>query len=65
MRMRDAGFGIRNGEWGMRPEPRKVQGCPVLHAVQGGMENIAARALEECRGGKNPYADFETRGHGE
>jgi tRNA/rRNA methyltransferase len=28
---------LENGERGMRPEPRRVQGSPALHVVQGGM----------------------------
>jgi tRNA/rRNA methyltransferase len=30
---------LGNGEWGMRPEPCKVQGCPALYVVQGGLRN--------------------------
>ena len=30
---------LGNGERGMRPEPCKVQGCPALHVVQGGLRN--------------------------
>jgi len=30
-------------EFGMRPEPRWVQGSPVLHVVQGGMKKNVAR----------------------
>jgi len=30
---------LGNGEWGMRPEPRRVQGSPALHVVQGGLRN--------------------------
>jgi len=42
--MRNSECGIRNEiqkakECGMRPEPCKVQGCPALHVVQGGLRN--------------------------
>jgi len=42
--MRNSECGIRNEiqkakECGMRPEPCKVQGCPALHVVQGGLQN--------------------------
>ena len=30
---------MRNAEFGRRPEPCKVQGCPALYVVQGGMRN--------------------------
>ena len=30
---------MRNAEFGMRPEPRRVQGSPALYVVQGGMRN--------------------------
>jgi micrococcal nuclease len=30
---------MRNAEFGMRPEPYKVQGCPALYIVQGGIRN--------------------------
>jgi hypothetical protein len=28
---------LRIEKWEMRPEPFKVQGCPALNVVQGGM----------------------------
>jgi hypothetical protein len=31
--------GISRSKWGMRPEPQRVQGCPALDVVQGGMED--------------------------
>jgi len=42
---------IRNAEFGMRPEPCEVQGCPALYIVQGGIRN--GRNPKELKNG-NP-----------
>jgi len=40
---------LGKGERGMRPEPFKVQGCPALQVVQGGMRNAKRlRSDEAC-----------------
>jgi len=41
---------MRNAECGMRPEPCKVQGCPALYIVQGGIRN--GRNPKELENGK-------------
>jgi len=41
---------MRNAEFGMRPEPCKVQGCPALYVVQGGIRN--GRNLTRLENGK-------------
>jgi tRNA C32,U32 (ribose-2'-O)-methylase TrmJ len=39
---------LGNGEWRMRPEPRRVQGSPALHVVQGGLRNGKGRRRGEA-----------------
>ena len=53
---------LENRERGMRPEPRRVQGCPALHVVQGGLrKRKGGHKGEACLspGGLPKLAEFK------